>query len=206
VVIIPITFKADDPEAVMNYCHKLADDLRLIPYHGRSIEVEIDDRDLRGGDKVWSWIKKGIPIRLEVGPRDVASDSVFMARRDRPHKEKAGVPRAEFAANVTTILDEIQDALYERACAFRDEHTRQIDGKDEFCEFFTAPDSGGGPTPIHGGFALTHWSGDPAVEATINDDLGVTIRCVPIEGDDEPGTCPFSGQPSAQRVLFAKSY
>jgi len=104
IVIIPITFKADDPDAILNYCHKLAADLGVINYHGRSITVEIDNRDIRGGEKTWGWVKKGIPIRLEVGPRDMASDSVFMARRDKGHKEKQGVDRAEFIQSVTVIL------------------------------------------------------------------------------------------------------
>ena len=209
VVIVPITFKADDPEAVLNFCQKLADDLRTIPYHGRSVEVRIDDRDLRGGDKIWSWIKKGVPIRLEVGPRDIAGDAVFMARRDRPPREKKSMPRAEFVEQAAQILDEIQDGLLERARSFRREHMRVIDDADEFRAFFTAPDSSGGPTPIHGGFALAHWSGDAGVEADINDELGVTIRTIPLqplEGAEGPGVCPFSGRPSPQRVVWAKAY
>ena len=209
VVIIPITFKAENPDAVMNYCHKLADDLRMIPYHGRSIEVEIDDRDMRGGDKIWSWIKKGVPIRLEIGPRDIQSDSVFMGRRDKTPKDKTSIPRAQFVDEVVRILDEIQSGLFERAGKLRAEHTRRIDTKDEFYEFFTAPGSGDGegPTQIHGGFAMTHWSGDADVEAQINEDLGVTVRCIPLEDQYEgEGVCPFSGKTSKQRVVWAKAY
>jgi prolyl-tRNA synthetase len=209
VVILPITFKADDPDAVMNYCQKLADDLRVISYHGRSIEVEIDDRDLRGGEKVWSWVKKGVPIRLEVGPRDMAEDSVFMARRDRDAKDKQSVPRSEFVQTLTQILDEMQQGLFDRALANRRAHTRAIDSEEEFREFFTAPDNDGGPTPIHGGFALTHFSGDPEVEARINDELSVTVRCLPfepVEGYDDEGACPFDGKPSQRRVVWAKAY
>ena len=102
IVIIPISFKADDPEALHAWCHDLANELRGMTYHGRPIRVEVDERDLRGGDKIWSWIKKGVPIRLEVGPRDLASGSVFMGRRDKGHKDKAGVPRDEFVSGVTS--------------------------------------------------------------------------------------------------------
>ncbi len=223
VVIIPITFKAEDPQAVMDYCNKLAADLRAIAYNEGKVRVEIDNRDMRGGDKVWSWVKKGVPIRLEVGPRDMKSDAVFMARRDQSTKDKAGVPRAKFLDKVTSILDEIQNNLFERAKALRAEHTRCIDTKEGFYEYFTAPapgkgnkgsagdgsgeNSGGGPTPIHGGFAMTHWSGDPEVEGKISEDLAVTIRNIPIEDHYEgEGVCPFSGQPSKQRVVWAKSY
>ncbi len=208
VVIIPITFKADDPDAVMNYCHKLADDLRVISFHGRSIEVQIDQRDMRGGDKVWSWIKKGIPIRLEIGPRDVAQDAVFMGRRDKAHKEKQSLPRMEFVEQISSILDEMQSNLYDRALSYRDQNLVKIDTKEDFYEFFTAPKAAeNAPIPIHGGFALTHWSGDPEVEARINDDLSVTIRCIPLEdlGDGE-GLCPFSGEKSRQRVIWSKAY
>jgi prolyl-tRNA synthetase len=207
VVIVPITFKADDPESVTRYCQSLADDLRAKSYGDRRIEVELDDRDMRGGDKIWSWIKKGVPIRLEIGPRDVAADAVFVGRRDRGPKEKESMPRAAFVDGVVGMLDDMQATLLERARAFRETHTRVLDSREAFYEWFAAPASAGdGPTPAHAGFALAHWSGDAGVEKQINDDLGVTIRCIPIDGDDEPGTCPFSGQPSRQRVVWAKAY
>ena len=208
VVILPITFKADDPEAVMRYCRALAGELRAQTYAGRPIEVRIDDRDLRGGEKLWSWVKKGIPIRLEIGPRDIAGDSVFMARRDKPASEKTSVPRGQFVAEIASTLDDIQNNLFARAKALRDEHTRVIDSKDEFYQFFTPPPvDDNAPTPIHGGFALTHWSGEADVETQINDDLSVTIRCIPLKDlADGEGTCPFSGKPSRQRVVWAKSY
>jgi prolyl-tRNA synthetase len=211
VVIVPITFKADDPDNVMNYCQKLADDLRVMPFHGRSIEVEIDDRDMRGGDKIWSWVKKGVPVRLEVGPRDIANDCVFMGRRDQAPKDKQSMPRAEFVDRLPQILDEIQSTIFQRALAFRREHTRRIDSSDEFYEYFTPPKTkdDNAPVPAHAGFALTHWSGDPDVEKQINDDLGVTIRCIPFEpvdGDADEGICPFDGKPSAKRVVWAKAY
>ncbi|MHC4910292.1 MAG: proline--tRNA ligase [Planctomycetota bacterium] len=204
VVIMPITFKADDPQAVTEWCLSLRDELRAVHYDGRPIEVEFDDRDLRGGEKVWSWIKKGIPIRLEVGPRDMAEGSVFMGRRDKGHKEKVGVPRAEFVATVADILQEMQDGLLERARAYRDANTRTIDDRDEFYEFFTPRDKE--QPEIHGGFAMTHFSGDTVLEDTIKNDLAVTVRCIPQQDATGPGTCPFTGKPSAQRVVWAKSY
>jgi prolyl-tRNA synthetase len=204
IVIVPITHTADDPEAVKNFCRKLADDLRVIPYYGRRLEIEIDDRDMRGGDKIWSWIKKGIPIRLEVGPRDMQSDSVFMGRRDKPHKDKLAMKREHFKDSVADILDEMQQTLLDRATAFRDQHTRTIDAEADFYDFFT-PKNKNDPE-MHGGFAFAHWSGDAEVEAKVKADLGVTIRCIPLEGDAEPGTCPFTGKPSERRVVWAKSY
>ena len=197
IVIIPITFKADDPEAVLNYCHKLADDLGVISYHGRSVTVEIDHRDLRGGEKTWGWIKKGIPIRLEIGPRDIESDSVFMARRDQGPKEKQGVPRSEFIETVTTILDDIQQGLFDRALARRENASTTIDDKDAFYAHF----EGDGV-----GFVYSHFCGDPEVEKQMKADLKVTLCNIPLEGHDEEGTCIFTGKPSKQRVLWAKAY
>jgi len=213
VVIMPITFKADDPQQVMNYCRSLRDELRNVNFAGRAVEVEIDDRDMRGGDKVWQWVKRGVPIRLEVGPRDMADDAVFMGRRDTSPKDKQSVKRSEFIATVADILQEMQDNLYQRARDFRDQHTRVIDTKEEFIDFFRTPktDDENAPTPIHGGFALAHWNGSDEVEAQVNNDHGVTIRCIPIddiapEGADGSGTCPFTGEDSPKRVLWAKAY
>jgi len=197
IVIIPITFKADDPDAILNYCHKLADDLGVLNYHGRNVTVEIDNRDIRGGEKTWGWIKKGIPIRLEVGPRDMENDSVFMARRDKGHKEKQGVPREEFIATVTDILDEMQQGLFDRAFARREEATKTIDSKEVFYKHFEGDGTG---------FVYAHFCGDPAVEERVKNDLKVTLRCIPLDGHNEEGTCIFTGKPSTQRVLWAKSY
>jgi prolyl-tRNA synthetase len=207
VVILPVVHKPEDRQRVMDWCNALAADLRKQTYDGVPVRVELDGRDLRGGDKVWQWIKKGVPLRLEVGPRDIDKDSVFMARRDRGPKEKASVGRAELVATIGTLLQEMQDGLLARATAFRAANTRTIDSKAEFYEYFTAPATkdANDPTPIHGGFALTHFGGDVEVEKTIKDDLGVTVRCIPLD-DGEAGTCPFSGKPSSKRVVWAKSY
>ena len=207
VVILPVFRKDEDKARVMEFCQALAVELRAQRYDDVPVRVELDARDLRGGDKVWQWVKKGAPIRLEVGPRDIDQGSVFMARRDRAPKDKASIPRAELLATIGTVLQDIQDTLYARALAHRTAHTRVIDSKDEFYAWFTPPASKdpNEPTPIHGGFALAHFGGDVEVEKKIKDDLGVTVRCIPLE-DGEPGTCPFSGKPSAKRVVWAKSY
>ena len=196
-VILPIYRGDEGREQVMSYVNALAAELRAQTYEGAPISVEIDDRDLRGGEKNWSWIKRGIPLRVEVGPRDVEGGAVMYARRDEGTRDKHAMPRAEFVASAATLLGGIQERLFERARAFRSEHTRNIDDWDEFVEFFRS-DKGGG-------FALAHWSGDPAVEEKVKD-MKVTIRCIPLEGADEPGKCIVTGEPSKQRVVFAKAY
>jgi prolyl-tRNA synthetase len=102
------------------------------------------------------------------------------------------------------MLDEIQALLLQRATAYRDAHTRSFDSKEEFYDFFTPKNSS--KPEIHGGFALTHWNGSKAVEEQIKNDLKVTIRCIPFDESPEAGVCPFSGEPSKQRVVWAKSY
>jgi prolyl-tRNA synthetase len=206
VVILPIIRSEADRVRVLEYCHSLASELRSQRFADRPVNVVVDEREERGGEKVWHWIKKGVPIRLEIGPRDIEKDSVFAGRRDRAPKDKQTIARGEFVATLTSTLQSIQDTLFERAKSFREQHTHRIDSKEEFYEFFTPERvEENMPTPIHGGFALTHFSGEVELEQKIKNDLGVTVRCIPLE-KSEPGTCPFTGRPSAQRVVWAKAY
>jgi prolyl-tRNA synthetase len=204
IVIIPVIHKEDSREAVLAASRALAQKLRSLSYFGYSIQVICDERDLRGGEKVWSWIKKGVPLRIEIGPRDVAAQKVCVARRDRPHKEIKEMGEQELLSSVTGILDEIQEALYHRALSFQKAHTHKIDTKEEFYRFFT-PKNPEQPE-AHGGFALCHWSGDPEVEEIVKKELNVTIRCIPLDSPEEEGCCVISGKKSTRRVIFAKSY
>ncbi|HKS30803.1 MAG TPA: His/Gly/Thr/Pro-type tRNA ligase C-terminal domain-containing protein, partial [Chthoniobacterales bacterium] len=156
-----------------------------------------------GGVRNWEWIKKGVPIRLELGPRDLEKNSVAVSRRDQPVKEKQLMPTTEFVARAPEILGSIQQNLYQRALKFRDTNTRTIGSKEEFYDFFTPKDSA--KPEIHGGFALAHWNGAREIEEQIKSDLKVTIRCIPLT-DPEPGQCIFTGQDSERRVIWAKAY
>ncbi len=206
IVILPVLHKKDTADEVLKYAEELAAELRQKTLAGRNIEVVIDKRDLRGGEKVWQWIKKGIPLRVEVGPRDIQNNAVFVGRRIDPAKQKTSMGRDEFVASIETILQGIQDEMRQKAVNYRTEHTHEIDTKEEFYKFFTAKEvKEGKPTPIHGGFAMTHFCGDEEVEEQIKKDLSVTVRCIPL-GEGEAGTCPFTGKPSAKRVVWAKSY
>jgi prolyl-tRNA synthetase len=204
VVLIPVLHKEETRAEVLGYCHRLAGELRHVMFDGKPLNVIIDDRDMRGGDKVWSWIKKGVPVRIEVGPRDIVNDAFPLTRRDKPHKESISLSRGHLVAKIGEILEDIQNNIYQKALAFRDAHIRKIDKKNDFYDFFT-PKNKELPE-IHGGFASAHWCGDPATEAKIKDELGVTIRCLPLNGEAEEGACPFTGKKSSLRVLYAKSY
>ncbi len=203
VVLLPIIRKEGEREQVMAYVQKLAARLRDIYYQHRKIVVEIDDRDT-GGARGWDWIKKGIPLRVEIGPRDIAQDSVYFARRDHPHNAKTSVQTDQFVVEIPDLLDEIQQNLFARADAFRKDHTLSIAEKDKFSEFFTPQNSE--KPEIHGGFALSAWCGDPSCELEIKEKLTVTIRCIPFEQEGNPGPCICCGKPGTCQAIFAKAY
>jgi prolyl-tRNA synthetase len=203
VALLPIWRIPEERAAVMAYTAELAARLRAVRYGSRSVQVEIDDRDT-GGARGWDWIKRGIPLRVEIGPRDIAADAVFFGRRDLPAREKKAMPRGQFVAEIGAILDEIQQTLFNRALSLKNENTRLIDHEPEFYRFFT-PQNAEKPE-IHGGFALSHWCGSESCENRVKEDLKVTIRCIPFEDPTGPGSCICCGKPSPQRVVFAKAY
>jgi prolyl-tRNA synthetase len=204
VVILPIIPKPEMREAVLKGARELAEKIRDQVYNRASIEVEVDERDLAGGAKSWEWIKKGVPLRIEIGPRDLEKGTVALYRRDQGPKEKTFPVAADVPASLPGLLQEIQDNLYKKALALREQHTVKIDDEKAFYAFFT-PKNPNKPE-IHGGFALAHFNGSRAVEEKLKNDLKVTVRCIPHELDAEPGTCIFTGEPSRQRVIFAKAY
>lgn len=203
VVIMPIYRNDDEKAQVLAYCDKLTTELRAQRYADEPIQVLTDYRDVRGGEKTWQYIKKGVPVRVEVGPRDIANDAVFFARRDRDHKEKKAMPRQEFVQSIGNILEDIQSTLLRRAEAFRDANTREINNLDEFVKYFTSKNED--KPEIHGGFAISHWA--PSEEATKKlKELKVTARCIPLDLEKKPGKCIFTGAPTDTRVIFAKAY
>jgi prolyl-tRNA synthetase len=208
IVILPIHRTDEEKTAVMEYCESLKKELQAVSYAGEPVRVMIDSRDLRGGDKMWFHVKRGVPIRLEVGPRDVAGGAVFAARRDQP--DKKGVPRAEFIAGVVETLGSIQANLLERAKAFRDSNLQVIDNERDFRKYFTPKDKNAENPEIHGGFALCHFNEGPEMDALLAE-LKVTIRNLPLKGQlpqdtHTPGKCFLTGKPSPQMAVFAKAY
>lgn len=201
IVILPIIRNDEDKSKVMEYCESLRDELKQIRYGEHRLSVAIDDRDIAGGQKKWTHIKRGVPIRLEIGPRDIDNNGVFVGRRDQP--KASGMDRAEFVANVTSILDEMQQGLYDRALKLRNDNTVEINSLDDFKDFFT-PKNQKKPE-IHGGFASCHFVDEPEIDEILKP-LKVTPRCIPLEGEKEEGTCLFTGKPSQGRAIFAKSY
>ncbi len=197
-VILPIIHNEETRAQVLSYCDNLAKELREITFDDQKLKVLVDSRDLRGGEKSWAWIKKGMPLRIEVGLREIESGQISLLRRDRSHKERKQMTPSELRQSIVPILEEMQDHLLQKATAFRDSNMVRIDRREEFYDFFSSDEKGG--------FALCHWNEDPAVEQKIKEDLNVTIRCIPLNAPLEAGRCIITGEPSRRRVIFAKSY
>ena len=203
VVICPIYRNEEERPKVLEYCDSLNKELRDQQYDGCKLRVELDDRDISGGEKKWHHIKRGVPLRLEIGPRDIESGGVFGARRDTGEKLPKGMSRDEFVAACPGLLGEIQQNLFDRALKLREDNTARIDSLDEFKQYFTAKNAE--RPEIHGGFAWSHYVEDPQVDEVLKE-LKVTIRCIPVEDADEEGTCIFTGKKSTRRAVFAKAY
>ncbi|MBN2418956.1 MAG: proline--tRNA ligase [Deltaproteobacteria bacterium] len=204
VVILPVLHKDETKQQVMEYCEGLKNELKEKLYDGEPVRVELDLRDMQGGEKAWLWVKKGVPVIVEIGPKEVENNSVFAGRRDRDRRERTGTSRDEFVNSIGRTLSDIQNCMLEKAIACRDENTVRIESKDDFISFFTPKNQD--QLEIHGGFALVHWCGERELEEQIAKEYGVSIRNIPFDLAGEEGTCIFTGKKSRQRVLFAKSY
>jgi prolyl-tRNA synthetase len=190
IVVVPI-WKGDDErarvlEVVAQVRAMLGDDLR----------VRVDDRDeYSPGWKFNEWEMRGVPLRIEVGPRDVARGQVTLARRDIPGRQgKSGVPMSGLAENVREMLTTIQADLFQRALDFREAHT--YNPKD-YAEFEEA---------VANGFALSWWCGDADCEAQIKEDTRATIRCIPFDQEPGKGKCIRCGQDADERAVFGRAY
>lgn len=190
-VIVPI-YKTDDEKAATLAA---AEEIRK-SLSGVGVRVKLDARDnLTPGFKFNEWEVKGVPVRIEIGPRDVANQTVVVGRRDRPGKEgKRFVAWAELNETVPALLEEIQTALYEKAKAFRDGNVKDVSNYDELA------------AAVETGFARAWWAGSREDEDKIQTELKATIRCIPLEQSGGEGVCVLTGKPATQQVLFARSY
>lgn len=189
VVLVPIWRKDEEKALVMERAHQL-----MAEWKGK-FTFKIDDRDnYRPGYKFNEWEKRGVPLRVELGPKDVQSSKVVLVRRDSG--EKRLVPQAGLAEEILRTLAAMQQALFERALAFRESKTRTI---DDYAQFKREIDE-------QGGFFWAHWCGEREAEERLQEETKATIRCIPLNGKPEAGRCLITGKPSSQRVLIAKAY
>ena len=196
VVILPVTPKPDSRDAVLEHCRDLKQALEAQSYLGEPVRVELDDRDIRGGEKTWSWVKKGVPVRIEVGPRDMEKEAVFYARRDKAVKDKVSQEKASFVSEITALLENIQSNLFKKAQDFQKTHTQSIDNKEDFEAYFADEDAGYASV----GFCL-----DSQLEDELAKRLKISVRCIPNDTVAETVPCIFTGK-DGKRVIFARSY
>jgi prolyl-tRNA synthetase len=202
VVIVPIFKKPEEKEAVLKAAQTLAASIRQIPLGDwldyDPIQVKVDDREQhQPGYKFNEWELKGVPVRVELGPKDLEKNACVVARRDVPGKDgkEMGVPLEGAAQRIIEILKAMQTNLLEKARKWRDAATCEVNSWDEFKKKIE-----------EGGFLWAHWDGSRETEDKIAEETKATIRCIPFDRPKEEGKCVLTGKPSAGRVVFAKAY
>ncbi len=190
VAMVPIYKGAEQLAVMTEKMEAIAADLRA-----RGISVKVDTRDnVRSGFKFAEYELKGVPVRLALGPRDLENGTIELARRDTLTKET--VPQQGLTDRIAALLDEIQQNIYKKALDFRASMITRVDTWDEFIETLNEK----------GGFISAHWDGTVETEVAIKEATKATIRCIPLDAEEEEGRCIFTGKPSHRRVLFARSY
>jgi len=187
-VVITIIGHGDDTKYVAEEAEKIHQNLK-----SSQIRSELDARDMRPGEKFYEWEKKGVPLRIELGTREVANGSAVLVRRDTGEKQTIALDTLQ--EKVLEMLENIQTGLLARSCERVTSRTKNVDSWDDFVN-----------TIENGGFAFAHWCGDASVEKQIKEETGATIRYIPFGQKQETGTCIKSGKPSSRRVTFAKAY
>jgi prolyl-tRNA synthetase len=199
VQIVPIT--RDDPAPVLEAAAQLADEIAAQEWTGGPVRAQVDQRDRKPAEKRWEWIRKGAPVVIELGGRDIEQGVVTMTRRDDPELKRDAIPRAGAAEAVVGVLDDMQSGYFEEASRRLRERTRDdITALDQFREFFS------GEGTEDGGFVKAPWSEDPETEETMGE-LGVSVRCIPF-GEQLPpdARCVITGGPAKVMAIFAKAY
>jgi prolyl-tRNA synthetase len=203
VVIVPLGKNEAEQQASVATAEKVAAELRALPrddfYGYEPIAVKIDTVfDKSPGFRFAEHELRGVPVRIELGPKDLAKQSCVLGRRDVPGKEgkQVGVPLAGLAQRVDQLLREMQQNLFERARKFRDANSFEVNSYDEFKQKIENP----------GGFLWAHWDGTHETEDRIAAETKATIRCIPFQRSAEKGKCMVTGKPSEGRVVFAKAY
>ena len=194
VVIIPIYKGEEDRTEVLDYCNKLKQELASKSYFGTAIKVKLDDSSSNSGERNWNNIKKGIPVRIMVGARDIASSNLMVSVRSKDPKDKMILPRSELVEKIADILSSVQEELYQRALKFREDRTVTISSMDEFENYFKSENSG---------FAICYAKDSSSIQEKL-DPYKVTPRCI-LPGS-ERGRCIFTGEEGGLKTVFARSY
>lgn len=199
IVIVPVTPKEDTRDAVIDSCEALAEVLRREKtYGGEALRVHVDKRDLGGGAKKWEWVKKGAPIRIEIGPRDLESGKVCLQRRDWPAQQKEFIEKEAFIRQASDMLGEIHATLLTRATELRDSNITDCNSMDEFVNHWNQDQPG---------WLLTPWNGSREQEEELSKKHKITIRCMPLDAQEaSPAPCVLTGEATSNRALWGRSY
>ncbi len=192
VVVIPLCKNEEEERSVLPAAERVRAALgdTLDP-----LRIKLDTRvDLRPAERFFHWMQQGVPLRIEIGPRDVENGQAMLVRRD--NREKTPAPLDKAGAIAGEILETMQKDLYGRAVAYREENSHIVDDYETFKKVIAN----------ERGFIYAHWNGSAEVEEKIKEETKATIRCIPLNGNVEPGKCIVSGEPSEQRVIFALAY
>ena len=195
-VILPIIRKEQDTAVVMEYCEKLQKEIRSLNFCQEPVLVDIDSSDIPGGEKYWRHVKRGVPIRLEIGPRDIASDSLFISLRNQIH-QKFSLPRQQFLTDLPVMLQKMQDTLYQNALNFQKTHSHEFTDLNAFKDFFSDDNPGG--------FAYVFSSDDGSIDALLKE-YKISARCIPLNTFEERGKCIFTQKANAKKTIYAKAY
>jgi prolyl-tRNA synthetase len=196
IVILPIYKNDSEKQNILNYCHELQLALSEEHYQHQNIRVELDNRALNAGERAWQAIKKGVPIRLEVGIRELEKETVFMARRDLPAHKKIAISKTEFLQTASIMLNEIHRHYFDRAYLRLQNNTQTLKTQDDFFDYFSTENAG---------FARCYSDSHLEVQAILKS-LKVSARCIPLDTHQETGTCIFTNQKNKPLTIFARSY
>ena len=190
VVVVPIWKSDEEHSQVMELVQHITEDL------GKHVRLHVDDRpDLSPGFKFNDWELRGVPLRLEVGPKDVKKGQVVLARRDMaPKRNKSTVSLERLLPEVQKLLGDIQRSLYDQALRFREENTYYPTTYEEFVE------------AVNKGFAIAHWCGSAECESKMKEETKATIRCIPMQQEGKPGRCIICGEEATEKAVFARAF
>lgn len=196
-VVIPFIPSNKQAVEIQSYCYALQQELQKNLYHGDKIKVVVDNRVMTSGEKKWHWIKKGIPICVEIGPKEVSENTVTLLRRFPDIQSKEKISKETFAQVLPKILDDIQGGLYEKALQFQQNNIVHCHDQKELYGFFQKGKKG---------FVTAYFCGKESIEKQLQQDLGITVRCLPLSLQERLGKCIFTDAIESRIAIFAKAY
>ena len=202
IVVLPIIHSEEIKHDILKFCENLKKEVEGIKYFSSNITLEIDSSDMRGGEKKWKWIKNGVPLIVEIGPKEIENKELFVQRRDT--LEKKSYKKDLFLYSVVEILDNIQKTLFDKAKNFLHENIKKVDDKGEFYTFFSQNEKE--DFGMENGFIKAYFCQDEKEEELIKKELSVSLRVIPFDQQNKEGSCIFCKKKCKTEAVFAKAY